>query len=67
MFIYWNTFNYFMEKYFNFIYFIFYFIKKDIVAREGFDPLTFGLSPNPAVTLPAPPRATPLHNSIALC
>jgi hypothetical protein len=42
-------------------------IKKDIVAREGFDLPTFGLNPNPAVTLPAPPRATPLHNSIALC
>jgi len=54
-----------MEKYFNFIYFIS--LKKDIVAREGFDLPTFGLSPNPAVTLPAPPRATPLHNSIALC
>jgi hypothetical protein len=42
-------------------------LKKDIVAREGFDLPTFGLNPNPAVTLPAPPRATPLHNSIALC
>jgi hypothetical protein len=55
-----------MEKYFNFIYFIFISLKKDIVAREGFDLPTFGLSPNPAVTLPAPPRATPLQQYCTL-